>query len=101
MQFDFNNHLNNEILQQNRLKARSYFIPYENKVVNTGNIASANEKFKRVRSRRVGKEPDRYRRRVYLNSEAERIHPSPPKKATFEPAMYNRVERVGIIVARC
>ena len=39
MQFDFNNHLNNEILQQNRLKARSYFIPYENKAANAGNIA--------------------------------------------------------------
>lgn len=39
MQFDFNNHLNNEILQQNRLKARSYFIPYENKAINAGNIA--------------------------------------------------------------
>ena len=41
MQFDFNNHLNNEILQQNRLKARSYFIPYENKAANTGNISGA------------------------------------------------------------
>ena len=39
MQFDFNNHLNNEVLQQNRLKARSYFIPYENKAANAGNIA--------------------------------------------------------------
>ena len=39
MQFDFNNHLNNEILQQNRLKARSCFIPYENKAANAGNIA--------------------------------------------------------------
>ncbi len=39
MQFDFNNHLNSEILQQNRLKERSYFIPYENKAANAGNIA--------------------------------------------------------------
>lgn len=39
MQFDFNNHLNNEVLQQNRLKARSYFIPYKNKATNAGNIA--------------------------------------------------------------
>ena len=44
MQFDFNNHLNSEILQQNRLKARSYFIPYENKAANAGNIAGTKKR---------------------------------------------------------
>ena len=61
MQFDFNNHLNSEILQQNRLKARSYFIPYENKAANAGNIAGTKkrrdayyvgEKFNKVAVRR-------------------------------------------------
>ena len=44
MQFDFNNHLNSEILQQNRLKARSYFIPYETNAATAGNMAGTKKR---------------------------------------------------------